>query len=334
MSMQKQSGRNLVISPYAQAAYGGVLADDKLIRRLQFDSGSVLELAISRRSDQADAGKGTEFATNGQPTDRDTKMSLKREAEAWWMGWMQSFLFGQKITTGAGPYRHTSTFPNINSTLVPTSVYVEETADIHYKAPDICVSSLSLSIPSRGALMATLELMGTGRKIPGSMGALPDLPVLAPADYLLGSDMKLNITPSGGGVTPFAGRLRSATVKLDNQGSPFKSVGDGLNSGSVNSGQRKHSLDLQIAALPADDINGWFENDIELAISLGTDPALLNQVGFSWPAAHVKANKLGNDGELVVWGVSLDETTCYQKAGVAAVSMYTVNGVADYLMAA
>ena len=333
IAMQKQSARYLVLSPYAQASYGTPVAAAKMTRPVQFDASSVLEKTIALRSDQKDVGKGTEFATNGQPTDYDTKMPLKKEAEAWFLGWVMAFLFGQSTDTGAGPYRHAFTFPNINATLVPTSLFVQETGAVEYTAADMCVASLSLSIGSRGAIMASVELMGTGLWTPGALaGGIPALPALGPADYLLASDMQLTITPTGGAATPFTGRLRSANIKLDNSAAPFKSAGDGFVAGSVNSGTRKFSLEMQVAALAADDVNGWFENQTRLAITLASKNTLTNQIGFSIPAAAVKANKLGNDGDLVVWGLSLDETSCYQVGGVPAISAYVINGQASYLM--
>jgi hypothetical protein len=171
--------------------------------------------------------------------------------------------------------------------------------------------------------------------VPGAMAAgAPALPALGAADYLLGSDMLLTITPTGGVATLFSGRFLSGTVKLDNQASAFKSAGDGLYAGSVNSGQRKHSLDVQIAALVTDDVNGWFEGGTLCNVSLATRATCTNQIGFSWPAANIKANKLGNQKDLVVWSLSFDETTCYAQGGNPAVSAYVINGQDKYLVAA
>jgi hypothetical protein len=335
IQLQKQSGRNLVVSANSQAAYGGCLADANLTRRLQFDASSVMEKTPDYASDQKDVGKGTEFATNGEIVGWSTKQTLKKDADAWYMGWVMAFLFGQSVDSGAGPYRHAYTFPNINATLEPTTVYCEETNDVKYKVPDITIGALTLNIPARGRISTSVDLLGTGRWVPGAMaGGPPALPALAAADYLKGSDMFLNILPAGGGNVLFNGRMRSGTAKLSNQSAPFESVGDGLYAGSVNSGIRKHSLDVQIAAQQADDVNGWFESGTLLNVSLATNPALANQLGLNWPAARVKANKLGNDKDLVIWGLSLDETTCYAQGGNPAVSAYVINGQAAYLIPA
>ena len=66
--MQKQSSRNLVISPNTQAAYGGILADGNLTVRQRFNPSTVFSKEPSFRSDQMSSGKGTEWATNSQIT--------------------------------------------------------------------------------------------------------------------------------------------------------------------------------------------------------------------------------------------------------------------------
>ena len=124
-SMQKQSSRNLVLSPNAQIAYGGILAEAKLTIRQRFDPSSVFEKTPSRRTDYNTVGKGSEWATNDQATAWDIKGTLKSEADSQLLGWILAFVFGQETVTGAAaPYTHTFTVPNISATMPCTTVEV------------------------------------------------------------------------------------------------------------------------------------------------------------------------------------------------------------------
>ncbi len=332
IQMQKQSIRNLVLSSNSQAAWGGTLADAALTHRVQLNASSIFEKTPTRRSDQADVGKGSEFATNQQITAWDTKYTLKADLTDYLAGWMLAFMFGQETVTGvAAPYTHTQSFAEITATLPCTTLYLEDTDDVKFKAPDMAASTLSLSIPERGAISASMDMVGTGRWTPGAMAALPALPALTSANYLLGSDFSPTITPSGGAATPFAGRVMGTTIKIDNQATVFKAAGDGVHAGSVYAKIRKFSLDMTIAALVTDDVNGWFENDTELGITFATNPANVNQLSLTWPYAHVKANKLGMKNDLIMWQLSFDETTCLQKSGQSALSAMVINSEAAYL---
>jgi hypothetical protein len=332
-SMQKQASRNLVLSPNAQIAYGGILAENKLTIRQRFDPSSVFEKTPSRRTDYLAVGKGSEWATSDNITAWDIKATLKAEADAQFLGWIMAFVFGQEVVTGvAAPYTHAFTVPNISATMPCTTAYIEETQDEKFKIPDLAVGNFSLDVPERGSVMVTADAVGTGRWVEGAMVAA--LPALVAANYLLGSDVVINITPSGGAATSFSGRQKSLSIKLDRQAAPFKSSGDGLTSGSVASGQGKIALSFTIAAQAVDDINGWFEDQTLLAISIATNPALTYQFGFTFPAVHVKASKLTNMEDKVLWSVEFDETSCFQVGNTPAISGFVINDTPAYLVPA
>jgi hypothetical protein len=82
-----------------------------------------------------------------------------------------------------------------------------------------------------------------------------------------------------------------------------------------------------------DDVNGWFQNNTQLSISLATNPALTYQMGFNFPAAYVKANKLGNVEDKVMWQLSFDETTCIASGATAAISAFNIDAQAAWLVA-
>lgn len=331
ISMQKQSSRNLVLSPKVQTTYGTALADTALTIRQRFDPSTSFQPSLAVRTDKMMAGKGSEWATNSQVTKWDSSGTLKIDADTLGIGFMLSMIFGEEVDTDAGPYVHNYSVPAITATMPSTTIYTEDTAAVHRHFLDMAASSLSITVPERGAIQASLDMVGTGLYNNTTFtGALPDL---VAAKYLLGSDFLATITPSGGGAVPFSGRQKNLSIKLDRGATPFPSSGDGLTAGSVASGAGKFSVDLTIAALVTDDVNGWFESNQQLAIALATNPAQTYQLGFSFPAAYLKANKLGNVEDKVVWQLSFDETTCVASGSTAAISAFNIDDQAAWLVA-
>jgi Phage tail tube protein len=330
-TMQKQASRNLVISPKVQTTWGTRLLDASLTYRQRFNPSTVFEKMQTSRSDQMTAGKGSEWATDRTITSWDTKGTLTAEADAFLLSWMCALIFGQETDTGAGPYTHAFTVPLVTATMPCTTLYIEETNDQHFYLPDMAATSLSLTVPERGAITAALDMVGTGKWTAATFGGA--LPALVANNYLLGNDMQISITPSGGALTSFVGRQKSLSIKVDRQAKPFQSSGDGLYSNSVASGQGKFSVDFTIAANAADDVNGWFEAGTALAISIATNPAKTYQCGFTFPIAYAKANKLGNVEDKVMWSLSFDETSCLQNGAQAAISAFVIDNTPAFLIA-
>jgi hypothetical protein len=328
--MQKQSARNIVVGPNTQVAYGGILADAALTKRLRFDSSSMFTPTPTRRSDKDYAGKGTEFATDETITAWDTDGNIKIEADSWGLGWMLAMIFGQEVVTGSGaPYTHTFTVPPISAVMPCTTVYVEDTADIKRKFQDMFATDLTITIPERGAVMAELSMQGTGRFTPGAITTMPALPTNS---YFLGSDMIFTITT--GSAKSYAGRQRNLTIKLSRGSGPFKSSGDGLYAGSGESGKTGFSMEITIIADSTDDIQTLEVNDTAVDISVATDPTKTFQFGFNFPNARVKLAKLADVEDKVAWTINVDETTCLQAGATAAISAFIMNAqVLGYLVA-
>ncbi|MDR3723265.1 MAG: phage tail tube protein [Terracidiphilus sp.] len=332
---QWKSARNLVLSTNSQLVWNTALADAALTMRQRFDGSAVVETSPTRRSDIDYAGKGTAFATNGQVTSFDTKLSgLKHEASPASVGWALAFLMGHETVVGANaPYTHTLTFDESTRTAVPTTVYVEDTEDLHYKCPDMCVNDVTLTINDIGAIMVESNLIGTGRKINGSMAAIP---ALAAESYILGSDAVPTFGPVGAPAA-FTGRLMSATFKFENQLAVHKAPGGGQYGIFVRKGNPKFSFNATIAAKDADDVYTLFENDTDSAFAVNANSGAAAQLGISVPHVHLKTTKLGFDGEMVVWQIEGDETTCYAVPGAPMtppISVSVVNGVPAYLVGA
>jgi Phage tail tube protein len=326
---QWKSARNLVLSPNAQAVWNTALASDLLTRRQRFDGSAVLELAQTRRSDIDYAGKGTAFATDGQVTMWDTKFSgWKSELSAYLAGWAFAFLMGTDTVTGeASPYTHAFAFDETTRTAVPTTIFLQDTDDVEYSCPDMCVNDVTLTINDLGAISVEITMMGTGRQIIGTMGTLPDLPTDA---YLLNSDVTPTFGPVGD-TAAFTGRVMSATLKFENQLVVNRGMGAGLYATFVRKGNPKFSFTATIAAQETDDIYTLFENDTASALSFAGDSGAAAQISVTYPAVHLKSTKLGFDGDMVVWQLEGDETTCFDLAGVPPVSVQVINAVASYL---
>jgi hypothetical protein len=131
--------------------------------------------------------------------------------------------------------------------------------------------------------------------------------------------------------TNFTGRQKALSIKVDRQAKPFQSSGDGLYSASVASGITKFSVDFTIAANQADDVNGWFESQVPLSITIQTNPAKAYGFGFTFPAAYAKASKLGNTEDKVMWALAFDETSCLQVGATPAIGAFVITDQATFL---
>jgi hypothetical protein len=325
--------RNLLLSANKQTAWNTALADAALTYRQRFDGAAIVDRKPGRRTDQSYAGKGTSFATNGQITSFDTDFSgFKAELSPWLAGWMFAFLMGKETVTGAAaPYTHVFSFDESTRTAVPTTIYCEDTADVKYKCPDMCVNDLTLTINDIGAIMAEMSMMGTGIQTSGALGS--SLPAAPSETYLLNSDAVLAFGAVGAGTT-FTGRHMNTTFKAENQLTVHRGPGGGLYGLFVRKGNPKFSISTTIAAKDTDDIYSLFLADTACVFTLNVPTASDAQLQISIPETHLKTTKLGFDGEMVIWQIEADETTCYQAAGVAPVSVSVVNDVAAYLVAA
>jgi hypothetical protein len=132
----------------------------------------------------------------------------------------------------------------------------------------------------------------------------------------------------------FVGRQKGLSLKIDRQAKPFESSGDGLYSASVASGSIKFSIDVTIAANSTDDVNGWFESQIPLSITIGTNPANAYGFTFTFPKAFVKSSKVGNIEDKVMWALAFDETCCLQVGATPAIGAAIINDIDAFLVAA
>ncbi len=329
---QWKTARNLVLTDKSQLAWNTAVATASMTQRQRFDGNAILEQAITRRSDIDYAGKGTAFATNGQITSYDTKFSgFKAELSPWLAGYQFAFLLGKDTVTGAAaPYTHTMAFDESTREAMATSIYIEDTEAVKYTCPDMCMDEVTLTINDIGAIMSEMTMIGTGRQ---NMGAIASLPAVAAEEYLLGSDAALTFGPVGAPVS-FIGRHMNTTFKAQNQLMVHKAPGGGLYGLFVRKGNPKFSISTTIAAKDTDDIYTLFENNTACSFSLAVSSAADAQMTISIPQTQLKVTKLGFDGQMTVWQLDADESTCYQAAGVPPLTVTVINDQATYLTTA
>jgi hypothetical protein len=341
---QWKSARNLVLSANSQPTWSSPtvsapLADAALTYRQRFDGSAVLEIDSTRRSDLAYSGKGTAFATNGQVTGWETKLSnAKAECSPWLLGWALAFLAGLDTVTGeASPYVHTFTFDESTRTAVPTTIYVEDTEDVKYKCPDIVVNDLTITIDAVGSITIEWNMLGCGWQV---IGAMATVPALGTESYLLGSDATLDFGPVGA-TASFLGRHMKTVIKLSNECMIHRAPGGGLYGIFVRKGNPKFSISTTVAAKDTDDTFTLYKNDTASDYALTVNSGAAAQLTVSVPNAHFKTAKLGFDGEMVIWQLDVDESTAFWTPGnplsnpvvlpTPPISFSVTNAVAQYL---
>src|SRR5260370_1240529 len=205
---------------------------------------------------------------------------------------------------------------------------MEDHDDLNYKVQDLALNDFTLTITDKGAVMADYNLVGTGRYTLGALGAAPVVPV---ETYLLGSDADFQWGDVGAPVSKL-GRHMSTTFKLDHQMIPHRATGIGLQAAFIRKGDPKFSFQSTIATASADDVFTRMINNTKTAINIPIISGANAQLTLNVPAVNLKTTKMGFDGDMTIWNVEFDETTCYQAAGVQPVTVTIVNDVAAYLL--
>jgi hypothetical protein len=326
---QKKSARQLFLAPSRQPAYGTALVDAKFTAGWlqRFDGSGVFEMTPSKRTDK-DMAKGTEFATNEQTTGWDTKFGFKCDADARVIGWALALLFGKDTITGsASPYTHAMAFDETTTQAVATSIFLEDTSAIARVLVDMAMSDVTISIPARGAVTLEANLMGTGRWTNHTPASLPSLDQ---PTYLLGSDCTLQLGPVGSPAS-MVGRHMSSTIKASTSVVNHTAPGAGLYGVFPRTGLRKFSFDATIAAKDTDDISTLLENDTQCALTYTINSGAAAQLVISFPAVNLTANKMGFDGNMIVWQLSADENTCLWSGATPPFSAQIINSIASYL---
>lgn len=325
---QKKSARLLYYAPNKQSAYGTALTNAKFVAGWQqrFDGSGVLEMTPSKRTDK-EMAKGTEFATNEQTTGWDTKFGHKSDADARLLGLIMAFLLGSDTITGsAAPYTHTMVFEESTTQAVATSIYMVDTAAIERTLIDMAISDVTLTIPARGPCTLEVNWLGTGR---WTNGAQATPPALDQPTYLLGSDCTMQLGPVGSPAS-MVGRHMTSTWKWSTGVVNHTAPGAGLYGIFPRLGLRKFSFQSTIAAMATDDISTLLESDTLSVATWTINSGAQAQCVITVPNFSMKANKMGFDGNMVVWQIESDETLMLLSGG-SPFSVQVINGIASYL---
>jgi len=315
--------RALALSANKQAAWNGLLPDAALTRLQRFDGSATFDIDQDRRSDKEYSGKKSWFATNGQITSNSTKVSgLRSELTPWLACWLFGFCMGKEVTTGqAAPFTHVYNFDQSTRQATPTSIYLEDTDDLKYKVQDMVVSDYTLTIPSNGSITADYNLIGTGRY---TIAELDPLPAIPNEDYFLGSDADF-LWGNMGAPLSILGRHTQTTLKVDHQMIQHRATGIGLNAGFIRKGDPTFSLSSTVAASATDDVFTRYVNNTKTALRITVPIGAAASLQIDVPSANIKTNKMGWDGDMTIWNIEIDETTCYQAAGVQPLTLTVVS---------
>jgi hypothetical protein len=129
--------------------------------------------------------------------------------------------------------------------------------------------------------------------------------------------------------------MMSATLKFQNQNTVHRAMGGGLYGIFVRKQNPKFSFDMTIAAKDTDDVYTLFTGDTASALTLAANSGAAAQLSITYPLLHLKATKLGFDGEMVVWQLQGDESSVFDQPSVPTppVTVQVINAVASYLTA-
>jgi hypothetical protein len=329
-NVQSKLTRTLVLAPNKQGGWGTAIPDAALTRVQRFDGSAVIDFGTERRSDRGMSGKGFSFATNSQHTMQSVKLTgLKAESTDWLLPWILSNLMGKLVTTGAAlPYTHVCTFDETTRTAIPTTIYLQDTADVAYRLLDMFVTSCTMTFPAKGSVSVDWDMLGTGLKTAGLLVAAPTVPA---ESYLMGNDAVLSFGPVGGAAV-FTGRHMSSTLKIDNQGLVHEAPGGGLFGIFGRRQDPMFNFQTVIAAKEVDDVLTHYLADDKMAITLTVNSGANCQLIISIPSCNLKATKLGFDQDMPVWNIETDETTSYQNGGTPPITITVISSQPTFLV--
>ena len=127
------------------------------------------------------------------------------------------------------------------------------------------------------------------------------------------------------------GRHMTSTWKFSTGVMNHTAPGAGLYGIFPRLGLRKFSFQATIAAKDTDDISTLLEADTQCVGTWAINSGAAAQLNISVPTFVLKANKLGFDGNMVVWQIEGDETSILNVGGAGPLSTTVINSIASYL---
>jgi hypothetical protein len=321
--------RRVVLSANKQNTYGTVLADGALTHALRFpgEGGgdiskeffSDLELAKGHpwESVRTEVKRTTQFGFSGLP------------AYPFLSAWALAFLFGKVVTAGTDPYTHTFT-PDLSTTVAPvTTIYLEDTAAVKFKAQDIAVASVEFSGGPFGVLQMAMELIGSGRHSDVAMTP----PALVDPVFLLANNTDILLGPQAGAVS-IKELVRSWSVRFESQMEDYRHPGSGLFSGFHRRGNLRARVSLTVAEKDTDALRTLFVADTVRELQINTNTAANSQLNFKFPKIRFRVSPPAAEGNFIVRTLEADESGIQKDATAEFVEAVAVNNQATYLVGA
>ncbi|ABF42418.1 hypothetical protein Acid345_3417 [Candidatus Koribacter versatilis Ellin345] len=323
--------REMVLSANKQTTYGTALGDGALLHRPSFDPGMFVQITKTPRTNATKAGKGHRFPTERQIIELASAFSGSIELTDYLAAFFLGLVMGHVVDTGAGPYTHAFTFENATAIAPVTTVYFEDTADVHYKLPDVSVIDLTISGGPTGPLMAQFSMAGSGRLIAGSMGALP---AAATPTYLLGSDTDILVGATGAAAS-IKERVKSWSIKIAS-GIVIHRAPGGQMYATFNkfTGTPSATLDLVVGATAADDVFNIFLADTLREVQINTNSGASAQLNMKFPNAAYTAAQLSSNNDEGDWHITSDEQAVLKVGAAEPFQATVINATQHYLVAA
>lgn len=330
---QHKAARVLVVSPNVQNAYGTALLDAALTHRPRVPSDVFVDEGQSYITDEEQYNKGHDYPTVRQEVERSSSFQLSAPLFDFMAGWYHMLILQTVASTGAGPYTHVFKPENATRQAKATTIYMEDTAAIKTKYPDMVATELTISGDASGAVQAQISLAGSGKWTDGAMGAVP-APVAAPT-LLLGSDADVLIGPQAAPVS-VKQYMRRWSYTISREIELMRVPGGGLVVAQPNVGKLRAKYSIMLRAkdteVAGDPRTIALANTIrEIQININSGAAAQLKVKF--PGAYVRAKRT-MEGNYVAWSIEGNEQDVQKSGANEIIECTVINSQATYLVGA
>ena len=339
-----------------QWAYGTKRQKDYITPLLQADITlthpirelSVAEITKELRSDKAQYGKGHEWATYADEVARDVRFSRTFDGSSAILGWCFAFAMGKVATTQPDSvgsptvFHHAFTFfdPLTETTSsVPVTTAVEHvTGGIKRYLESLAVTSLSISAEGFEHLVATIEMIGSGKTTTSAM-TIPTMPTdLA---FLTSQNATIKLGDSSEDITT---RIRSWNLAIGNNLREARGYfpSSGVNRGRMEIGNRTISPSLVVDLDAGSDMLTDFLAGTEVALEIYCQGAIAEDTYYHYlrvrfPSLILRAVPIEENDGVWTYNITFDEETVLYRSGDTPAPICYVevrNTTPTYLVAA
>jgi hypothetical protein len=202
MAYEPQSiliSKNVALAANKQNTYLTPVAAGAYVSRPRNPGTSFASITPSFYSDDQMSNKGHQFPTTKQRTMQATAFDATWDIDNFLAGWLFAFAMGADTVTGAGPYTHLFKFIQSTNQMPVTSLLHQDTNDVIYQLPDMCINDLQLTGKESGVVQAQFKMVGSGKNVDGSVA----FPAITIPNFIFGSDTDILIGPGAPDSTKF-----------------------------------------------------------------------------------------------------------------------------------